>query len=178
MIIEAVVLSLILGLIRKGKLINFAYLDLKLIYLFIVGSIGQSIVFGMADSQGSGFSLFFYNQFYWLHLVTYLLILIPLLLNLEWQGFRFMAVGTILNFAAIFTNGGMMPVKVPEGYAPVFDMGHTLMTEATNFKFFGDFIFLGPPYPLPKVLSIGDLFLILGVFWFIQTVMMKEFDME
>ncbi len=174
MIVEAVILSLIVGLLRRGKIMKFAELDIRYIYFFMFGAIGQALVFNLADPLGSGFGLFLYNGFYIFHMITYLLILIPLLLNMEWIGFKLMAVGTIMNFIPIFTNGGKMPVKVPNGYQPIFDAGHTLLVDSTNYKMFSDLFFIGPPYPLPKVLSIGDLFLVIGVFWFIQTVMTKQ----
>lgn len=177
MIFEAVILSVLLALVRKGKLMNFAKLEIQWIYLFMVGAVVQAVLFNLADSSGSGVRLFFYEQFYWLHMMTYLLILIPLALNVRLRGFSLMALGTFMNFIPIFTNNGKMPVLVPEGYSPVFDMGHTLWVDSTRFKLLADFIFMGPPYPMPKVLSIGDLFLIVGVFWFIQYVMTtNDFD--
>lgn len=171
MIVEAVLISLILGFLRRGKIMNFAYMEIKWIYLFMVGAIVQAIVFRLADANGSGFTLWLFENFYMLHISSYFIILIPLILNIRWQGFQFMAFGTFLNFIPILANSGKMPVKVPVGYDPVFDLGHSLWIDSTRFKFLSDFIFVGPPYPLPKVLSIGDLFLIIGVFWFIQSIM-------
>lgn len=67
-----------------------------------------------------------------------------------------------------------MPVKLPAVYEPAFDLGHTLLVAETKMKFLSDIIFIGPPYPLPKILSLGDLFLIVGVFWFIQQIMVNK----
>lgn len=174
MIVEAVIVSLIIGFIRKGKVINFAFVDVKWIYLFMFGAVIQAFVFNLTSPDASGLRLWMYENFYWLHLISYLLLLVPLVLNHALRGFKFMMIGTFMNFLPIFANGAKMPVKVPEGYNPIFDLGHVLLTEATKIKLLSDLIFVGPPYPLPKVISIGDLFLVIGVFWFIQYVMTNE----
>ncbi len=174
MIVEAVVLSLIVGLLRKGKLKRLGLVDVKVIYLFFFGAMIQILLFRMADAGGTGFNLWIYNQFYWLHILSYVIITLPLVLNANYMGFRFMAIGTIFNLIPIMFNEGKMPVRVPVQYDPVFDLGHTLFVAETKMKFLSDIIFVGPPYPLPKVLSIGDLLLIVGVFWFIQSVMMDK----
>ncbi len=180
MILEAVVSSVLIGWLRKGKVMRLAYVDVQWIYLFMFGALGQALLFNLADADGMGFRMWLYEYFYWCHLLTYLLILVPVVLNVKLSGFLYMAVGTVLNFIPIIANGGKMPVKVPEGYSKIFDMGHTLLTENTKFPWLSDLFFVGPPYPLPKVLSIGDLFLIAGVFWFIQKTMTSDnaYDIE
>ena len=174
MIVEAVIVSLIIGFIRKGKVMNFAFIDIRGIYLFMLGALIQAVVFNLALPDVGGLRTWMYDYFYWLHLLTYLLIMVPLFLNKEFVGFILMGIGTLMNFLPIAANAGKMPVSLPDGYDPVFDLGHGLLTGATRFKGLSDLIFIGPPYPLAKVLSIGDLFLVVGVFWFIQTVMTSE----
>lgn len=176
MIFEAVISALVVGVIRRGRVLNFAYLDIKWIYLFMFGALGQALLFNFLDGQGSGFALFLFDYFYYIHIATYGLILIPLVLNVHWWGFRWMALGTFMNLIPIATNGGKMPVLVPEGYQKIFDAGHALLVDSTHFKWLSDLFFIGPPYPWPKVLSIGDVFLVIGVFWFIQVVMTQSIE--
>lgn len=171
MLIEAIILSLIVGKIRKGQWKNFAYVPLRGMYFFVIGALLQGALFILADGEAEGPHRWLFDHFYWLHLGTYGLILLPLGMNRQWWGFRWMALGTLLNLIPIAANSGKMPVKVPEGYPPIFDMGHSLLTEATRVKFLGDVLFLGPPYPRPGVMSIGDVVMVIGVFWFIQQVM-------
>jgi hypothetical protein len=52
------------------------------------------------------------------------------------------------------------------------DLVHTVLDETTTFGFLGDVIHLEKPYPLPKTLSIGDVFMMIGVFTFIQRKML------
>ncbi len=86
--------------------------------------------------------------------------------------------GTLLNFIAIASNGFKMPVLVSEILGDVEakklylqtgqDLIHSLLTDRTKFKFFCDIITIPPPYPFSKTISIGDVFLLAGVFAFWQ----------
>ncbi|PKM49175.1 MAG: hypothetical protein CVV02_17325, partial [Firmicutes bacterium HGW-Firmicutes-7] len=51
---------------------------------------------------------------------------------------------------------------------------HTVLNESTKLRILGDVIHLPKPYPFPKSLSIGDLFLIGGVFRLIQMLMLDR----
>ncbi|WP_094548988.1 DUF5317 family protein [Petroclostridium xylanilyticum] len=51
---------------------------------------------------------------------------------------------------------------------------HTLITSSTRLSILADIIAIPKPYPLPKVLSIGDIFIAFGVFVFIQEAMLSR----
>jgi hypothetical protein len=55
---------------------------------------------------------------------------------------------------------------------------HTLINNNTVFKYLGDVMVLPKPYPKPKIFSIGDVFMALGVFLYIQEIMIKEIKNE
>ncbi len=86
-------------------------------------------------------------------------------------------IGTLFNFLAIATNDFKMPVYVSELLLDVEakkmfllsgqDLVHSLLTEETKLKFLCDIITLHPPYPFPKTISVGDVFLLSGIhaFW-------------
>ncbi|MDF1617105.1 DUF5317 domain-containing protein [Petrocella sp. FN5] len=174
MIVESIVLSILVGWIRKGKLKHLGLIEIKGIYLFFVGGIFQVLLFTMANQEGSGIGRLFYDHFYILHLFTYIIIMVPIFLNLKWRGLNLMGLGSILNFIPIAANQGKMPVALPAPYAPNFDLGHVLLESGTRFKMLSDVIFIGPPYPMPKIMSIGDFLIMAGVFWLIQSAMMLE----
>ncbi|PKM57022.1 MAG: hypothetical protein CVU98_08230 [Firmicutes bacterium HGW-Firmicutes-3] len=174
MIIESIVLSILIGWIRKGKLRHLGTIEIKGIYLFFIGGLFQILLFAIANQQGSGIERLLYEQFYVLHLLTYVIIMIPILLNLNWRGLNLMGLGSLLNFIPIAANQGKMPVALPAPYAPNFDLGHVLLEPGTRFKILSDVIFIGHPYPMPKIMSIGDLLIMAGVFWLIQSAMMLE----
>ena len=84
--------------------------------------------------------------------------------------------GVILNGLPILFNGGKMPVSenalINLGMKDTLLVleknlmfNHTLITENTRFKILSDIIPL--KYPYPNVISIGDIFIILGIMLFI-----------
>ena len=91
---------------------------------------------------------------------------------------KLMFLGTLMNFIAIIFNDFKMPVYNSEMMTEFEikkiylqsgqDLIHSLLTEDTKFKIFADIITLPPPYPFPKTISIGDIFLFFGVFAFWQ----------
>ena len=174
MIVESIILSILIGWVRKGKLRHLGTIEIKGIYLFFIGGMAQIALFAMADEQGSGIRTLLYDQFYVLHLLTYVIIMVPIVLNLNWRGLNLMGLGSLLNFIPIAANQGQMPVVLPEPYVPNFDLGHVLLEPGTRFKVLSDVIFIGPPYPMPKIMSIGDFLIMAGVFWLIQSAMMLE----
>lgn len=172
MIVESIVLSFIVGFIRKGQFLHFGLVKIKGIAFFAAGALLQFTLFRFATVNGAPWQKLLLEAFYPLHLFSYGLILIPFVLNRHFKSLYVMTLGTLLNLIAIALNAGKMPVALPKIYDPTFDLGHTLLLASTRVKFLSDIIYIGPPYPLPKVLSVGDLFLIVGVFWFIQQVML------
>lgn len=109
-----------------------------------------------------------------LHWLIYFAIFVVTILNFKKPFMKLLFIGTLFNFIAIVSNDFKMPVLVSEVLANAEakkmylltgqDLIHSLLTEDTKFKIFCDIITLGPPYPFPKTISIGDVFLLLGVF--------------
>jgi len=48
------------------------------------------------------------------------------------------------------------------------------VSKDTKFVYLADIILIPRPYPLPKILSLGDIFLMIGVFVFFQEEMFIE----
>lgn len=173
MIFESVVLSFIVGFIRKGQFLHFGLVKIKGWMFFILGAVVQFVLFKFATYSGLEWQKVLAVNFYLLHMLSYVFVLVPFVLNRQYKSLYLMAIGTILNMIAIVFNQGKMPVRLPvEQMDTVFDLGHSLLVDSTKVKFLTDIIYVGPPYPLPKVLSIGDLFLIVGVFWLIQQILL------
>ena len=51
---------------------------------------------------------------------------------------------------------------------------HSLLNEGTKLKFLTDIIPLPSPYPRPRVLSVGDIIMAIGIFLLIQCSMVKR----
>lgn len=183
MFIEAIVIGFIVAIFRKGKIRNIENLHINGWYLFIAaGLIQVSISWLKSKNQLLG-PEFFDKYFVYVHLLTYLLMIVGVILNIRKNFMRFILIGMLLNFIVIFANGGKMPVsfKNVKGYENYTedmldksDIKHSLVTEDTKFVYLADVIVLPRPYPLARIISIGDIFLMIGVFLFFQESMVKK----
>ena len=181
MLAETAVISLLTAKVRKGRFENFYNFNIRAGYLFIIGLLIQSlpILFEIIKIHQIGDKYFFY-----IHLLSYVLIFITLIMNFSELSFKFIFLGTFLNFVAIFTNGGYMPVSmssiIATGYKKIskitnqIDYKHILMTTGTNLKALADIIPSPKLYPFRQILSIGDLFIMVGAFILIQNLMVKR----
>lgn len=178
MFIEAIVLGFLIALLRKGKIRNIERMYIKGWYLFILsGLIQVTISFFKGKTQLLG-PVFFEHYFFYIHLITYLLLIVGILLNIKKRFMVFIFIGMLLNFIVIFSNGGKMPVsfKNVKGYehyteeAPdkPYNIKHSLVSEDTKFVCLADVIVLPRPYPLARIISIGDIFIMIGMFLFFQ----------
>lgn len=183
MFIEAIVLGFITAVFRKGKLRNIERLYIKGWYLFLMAGITQ---FSISWLKGRDLLLgpvFFDKYFFYVHLFTYLLMIIGVILNIRKNFMKFILIGMILNFIVIFANGGTMPVsfKNVKGYEHYTeemldkeDIKHSLVTEDTKFPYLADVIVLPRPYPLARIISLGDIVLMIGIFLFFQEAMVVK----
>ncbi len=113
-----------------------------------------------------------------LNWIIYFGLLYVSLLNIKKSFMMLVFFGTLFNFAAILANDFKMPVYVSELLTDVEakkifllsgkDLVHSLLTEETRLKFLCDIFTLHPPYPFPKTISVGDVFLLAGIFAFWQ----------
>ena len=113
-----------------------------------------------------------------LNWIIYIALLYVSLLNIKKSYMMLIFLGTLFNFLAIAANDFKMHVYVSELLSDVEakkmfllsgkDLVHSLLTEETKLKFLCDIITLHPPYPFPKTISAGDVFLLSGIFAFWQ----------
>lgn len=182
MLIETTVISLIVGKIRGGKLSNIGKIELKAWYLFIVGFVLEFASIYFSSQEVHYISNFIEEYFVFIHGTSYVLILIALIINFKHKSMILVFIGTLLNFLVIILNGGQMPVSeaglksagLLENLQMLIDkkvITHTLINETTKLEILGDIITIPKPYPLPKLISIGDIFLAIGIFLFLQKAM-------
>lgn len=184
MFIEAIILGFIVAIFRKGKIRNIENMHIKGWYLFLIAGLIQGAVSWLKGKNQLLGSEFFDKYFFYIHLITYLLMLTGIILNIKMRFMKFLLIGLVLNFIVIFANGGKMPVsfKNAPGYEHYteempdkeFDIKHTLVSEDTKFVYLADVIVLPRPYPLARIISIGDIFLMIGVYLFFQEAMVKK----
>lgn len=113
-----------------------------------------------------------------LYLASFACLIVFLLANVGQPGFPVFLVGLVLNVIAIATNGGQMPGD-PRQLAAAGVLDHeremlasglwlpfTIMEPSTHFSWLGDRIFIPLLFGHNVVLSVGDLVICIGCFFF------------
>jgi len=176
-----IIISIIIGLLRNGKLSSLSQISLKKIELIVLACLIQAgLIF-----LGSKKVKFVLDYSSYMIIFSYIVLLLAVWYNKELKGINFITLGIIFNFIVIVANGGHMPVLFSSlhkaglnDFALVLKEGtyvtHTLITEKTLFRFLADVIPLSPPLPDPSVVSVGDFLMFYGVFSLIQNAMLKK----
>ena len=176
-----IIISIIIGLLRNGKLGSLSQISLKKTELIVLACLIQGgIIF-----LGSKNIKFVLDHSSYMIIFSYIVLMLAVWHNKRLEGINFIALGIIFNFIVIVANGGHMPVLLSSLYkaelndfALVLKEGtyvtHTLITEKTLFKFLADVIPLSPPFPDPSVVSAGDFLMFYGVFSLIQNAMVEK----
>lgn len=179
MVFDGIIISFIVGLFRKGNLRAFSQLNLKWGWVFPLLLIVQLTVFTLQNN-----SEFLGQLSGSIYILVYIIGLLFLFLNRKNPGFILIFIGVFLNFLVMVVNGGRMPVSVES--AAVLDPGyiealkeslyakHTMLTSTTHFGFLGDVIPISDPYPRTQIISIGDIIMNIGIFFFIQYIMVRH----
>jgi hypothetical protein len=179
MVFDGIIISFIVGLFRKGNLRAFSQLNLKWGWVFPLLLIVQLTVFTLQNN-----SEFLGQLSGSIYILVYIIGLLFLFLNRKNPGFILIFIGVFLNFLVMVVNGGRMPVSVES--AAVLDPGyiealkeslyakHTMLTSTTHLGFLGDVIPISDPYPRTQIISIGDIIMNFGIFFFIQYIMVRH----
>lgn len=163
MFIEAILISMILGLIRGGKLRRFKSINHKTMWIFILGILIQYILAFLSevnDIDNLNRILIYNKQ---IQIVSYVLILVGIVSNLKFRSLWAILLGYILNFIVLVTNNWQIPNLVSNS-----------IVDQIKLPVLADTILFSEPYPLPKVISIGDLIISFGIFALIQEIMLTE----
>lgn len=189
MVIETITLSLILGKLKGGKIRNLESLYINGWYLFVISFLVEIVSLLIVSNNIGELSNIIEDKFFYIHLFIYLLLIIGLFMNFHDKGLRVTLFGSILNFLPLILNNGRMPVSLKAlKYSNLYTqislleegriMTHTLANKATKLIYLGDIIPIPKPYFFPKIISIGDILIALGLFVLIQSYMKKRFDSE
>lgn len=183
--VYVIIISIVIGLLRKGKLSSLSQISIKKIELIVLACLIQGgIIF-----LGSKEIKFVLDYSPYMIIFSYIVLLLAVWYNKTLKGIKIIALGIIFNFIVIVANGGHMPVLLSSLYkvglndfALVLKEGtyitHILISEETLFRFLADVIPLSPPSPDPSVVSAGDFLMFYGVFVLIQNAMLKKQNSE
>jgi len=178
--IEALLLGIAVGLFRGGSVKSLKTAHIRMPALLVLAFLIQVLVSFMLLAG----SRFFINQRLVFYALSYGLLFVALFANLSSKAVWLVVMGSLLNFAVIFLNGGTLPIAAEAlknaGFTNRLELiqaGRLVQYELMEGS--GNWVgFLGkrltPPvmYPIKQVFSIGDVFISLGVFFWIQNLLM------
>lgn len=170
-------LSLVIALVRGGKLDYLAQLNFRWTGLILAGFLIQVLIFSdfwQGNSDTSPLTPFVY-------LLSLVILLVALGINFRLPGLPLMTLGFGCNFLAIAANGGYMPslnsarevagrVTLAAGQIVSNSIG---VGPETRLVFLGDILAIPHDFIFPNVFSIGDALIAAGAFILIQKVMVK-----
>lgn len=179
MVYDGIIIALIVGLFRGGNFKGLADMKLKHAWVFPLLLLIQIIVYLIQNHIA-----FIGSSSNFVFMLVYIAGLYFLWVNRAHSGFFIILIGVLLNFIVMAANGGRMPVSIEASSVldPLFIEAlksdlygkHAAITEVTRLAFLGDIIPLSAPYPREQVISIGDVIMNVGVFFFIQYLMLGE----
>jgi hypothetical protein len=178
LLLYAIAAGLIAGWLAGGRLSALAGVRLRLWPLAVAGLLFQLALFSApvaAQVGGLGPPLYVGST---------AVVLVALLANFELPGFGLVAVGAVLNLAAIVANGGQMPASaqamaLAHGSAaePAAGFSNSVLIGPTTWlPWLGDVFALPQGIPLANVFSIGDVLIGLGGFLFVLRTMRSGRD--
>ena len=187
MVYDGIILGLIVGLFRgglKNGLMQFGQIKLKGGLIFPILLLIQFLIYRF---QGDASWLAPASGYFFMSI--YVIGMAFLWMNRQNKGFTIILIGVFLNFLVMAVNGGRMPVSLDAAqvlgpyYTELLSSGdavykHYMLDASTRLSFLGDIIPLSNPYPRTQVISIGDVVMNLGIFLYIQSIMVPKKDTE
>lgn len=163
MLIGTALLLCILSVpLSGGRLSALAQLEFRHGWLAVAALVVQVLIISVVPAGGGGLS----EE---IHLATYGLLGAFLVVNRHLPGLLAIALGGGLNFAAIATNGGVMPAD-PDAIAAAgipqdpSEFANSAPADGAPLGFLGD-VFHTPAWvPIHNVFSVGDVLIVLGAF--------------
>lgn len=182
MIFEAIVLGIIIGKLRGGQFKRLGYQTLQFPFILLLSFI---ILLGTSILISLGYQWVITYRVY-LYILAYCLLFVVLFLNLHLKAVWLILIGAILNFAAIALNNGSIPIDLvlleKMGFTNLLNSigigalpNYIPINEAYSFtQHLGKKITTPPMYPIKQIFSVGDIFIALGLLFYVQKVMQSK----
>ncbi len=177
-------LSLAIALARGGNLFRLSVLPLRWPLAPVLAFAPQIIVIYMPEPIARLASVHTA-----ILILSYLALAAFLCLNYRLPGMRWIALGLLLNLAAMVANGGYMPitpevlerigheshvVAVQGGSRVAYSKDVLLAKEETKLWLLTDILVFPRPFPVPSAASVGDSCIALGGFVMIQQALLRK----
>jgi hypothetical protein len=173
--VEAILIGLLIGLLRGGRLSNLENSHVKGVMLIILGLLLQLVPFFL---HAIDFVSVNAKMFSFIGLAVAML---ALLLNIKKSGLWLVTLGALLQGLVLILNDFRMPIRLASATsAKLVQMrlaiesgeiaNYILFADATHWsKFLGKLMITPDYYPLTKLIGLPDILIGLGMVWFIQS---------
>ncbi len=181
MFLEAVILGVIIGIVRNGSLRNISITKIRGWFLAILAFVLQISTLMFRDMS------FIISYGRYLYVISAILILLTLAVNIDKKGMWLILIGAILNFLVVIMNQNRMPIdfdglrlaglqNIIDGIMDGSISNYMSLDEVTGWtRHLGKYIVIPKPYPMAKVISIGDILMSIGIILLIQGEMLKSY---
>ncbi|MGC8777208.1 MAG: DUF5317 domain-containing protein [Candidatus Caldatribacteriaceae bacterium] len=168
MLADFLIIGLVVGWLRGGRLENLSQVRLSFLWVILLGMVAK-FVFLLVEVP---FAPLF-------HLLSMAVVFLGTFLNWRLAGMPFLALGSLANVLVMALNRGRMPVSVEVAYwLKLENLVHNLekglypeyvaVTSSSRLSFLADVLpYFSPLFRKFFVVSAGDYFLGLGVLWFL-----------
>ncbi|ONN27274.1 hypothetical protein XJ44_05715 [Thermosipho affectus] len=108
--------------------------------------------------------------------LSFSILIVLLLLNKHIPGFSLITIGTVLNSFVMMINGWKMPVlkSLVKKFALPIGMRHVVVDTFSWKIFLGDWIPVILPWKEYYIISVGDIFVYIGVFLFLLKIKKRD----
>jgi len=172
MFLEAVAIGIFIGGFKGGRLANIIDMNIRgwyLIILSVILSMSPIFLRNFEDITQMSVLLMFSSM---------IILLLVLVLNLDKKGTWIILLGGLFNVAIMAFNSFKMPVMMSglesagitsliEGLTDGTIINYMASEASGIMQLFTKFIIVPKPYPFPKILSIGDIIMTVGLLKFI-----------
>jgi hypothetical protein len=183
MILIALCLALLLGLMALGgRASDLTHVQVKWGWLAPLAFLMQAyLIFFPAERAGDVLS-----PRSLLLVASQVLLFVVIWQNRHLSGIKVIGLGLLLNSLVMIVNGGFMPIT-PETLVQIGYDGNASQLETgyivgrtknvvaepgeASLWFLSDVMVIPRPFPIPTALSLGDLLIVLGVFFFLREAM-------
>lgn len=181
MLIEFLICSIIIGMIRGGNVVELVSTTFNKIIVLILSLL---IYMSFFHFLLRGYEIVL-NNIQMLHTAIYIILLIALVLNYKFREVWVIFIGASLNLLSflannqsiVFSEKGLDYINLKDAVNIFVGEGINLitpLTETTKATLLSRFIAIPHPYPYPQIFSIGDLLMSLGIFLIIQNIMFSQ----
>lgn len=180
-----IIFAILISLINGGRIKNLFRMNLRYLWILIITAVVNLfllIVLTRFNFPHRRALLIFYP---YLNIFTFFVMIFFAIANNKYFAFNVIAVGLALNLIVMINYAGFMPVvkeallyngsiKELAYLEKSMSLTHTLAVSGRAFNVLADTIPIGRFINIKTVLSIGDVFLSLGLFMLVEDVMKRR----